>query len=173
MAGSDEPAPDAVRGSSTGRAGRFLFYAGALVALAVVLAGGYYSEQIGSFFALQPWDRQGPLLAADAWRQGLQSSDEGLLKSVSSSNFTYHTEDGVISAVQADRQLGAIAAEHITPTAEAATGKVEYDYRGPQRHVVITLPSKSGGAVGLVLKRRDGRWLVTEFRALSADWLAR
>lgn len=171
VAGGEEPIQEYVPPVGARWRGRLLSYSVAVVVLAVTVLAVYYSEEIGSFFALQPWDRQGPLTAADAWREGLERSDESLLRSVANPQFTLHSEDGVIVAVQADRQLGPMAAEHITPTVAASSGKVEYDYRGPQRHVVITLPSKSGGAVALVLQRRDGQWMVREFRALSVDWL--
>jgi hypothetical protein len=144
-------------------------YAIVVVITAAFFTGLYYFEEIQSIVLLRPWDKAAPRAAADEWREAIERNDQQALESLTRPGVAFLTDDGEITAVQLDPQLGAVRIELVTPAIPADDATVEFELGKMQRRATVYLATKADTTVGLVLEPGEGGWLVTEFLTLSSE----
>jgi hypothetical protein len=152
------PAKDApARRSSAGK-----YVALALIIGAVVLVA-WYQEQIGFFFKLKGWDREGPSRAVtqflSAGKQGDRASADRIL---GSSEFKPLTKDGKWVGYLLQSNAGTLhfLFNELAPDSPKATG-TEFIYLG-RGAANVSVPDAKGKPVRYRLEVIDNQWKITE-----------
>lgn len=163
-----EEGKDAGTPSAPNRKRRLITFAIVLVvAVGVTLGGLWYMEEIVSATQLRIWDKGYAAAVVDDWKAALEANDQEAFGAVAMPQNGLVVEDGEIVAIASAQSSTPVAA--LIPASGSEAAEVSYDLRKLKRCARVTVPSKAGGEVTLIVVPEDGKLMVATFGTVGAD----